>query len=401
MLIRIIGVFTAGLCGYACYWAVRWAVADYAARYPSGSRSSMRCGWRPEIRNITFVWRSRTGSGALSDATGRDLNPMGSSVWIEFAHAAEEHKDFPGAEHSLLRAVQLDQTFAPRWLLAEYYSRRKDQARFWPAARAALATSYDDVTPLFDLCWNFAAEPRTILDRAVPQPPRRIAAVFRFSPYQEPIGCREAHRQPGNEGCRPGTVPSLLSYCDRLLEKNDSARAVEVWNALATKRLLKYPVLAVAQGRSLTNGAFEKPLANGFDWRVSPVDGVFVRYGGVSIGLRFDFSGKQPESCELLAEFVPVEPLQPYQFVVRYATEGLDGDTGIKWRVMDVGTGVDLLRGGGHVIASEHKEKVERYKFFAPAETRLVKIVLAYNGARHSRIEGSLSLGNVALGFGP
>jgi hypothetical protein len=165
---------------------------------------------------------------------------------------------------------------------------------------------------------------------------------------------------------------------------------------------LEYPVLAVAQGRSLTNGAFEKPLASGFDWRVSPVDGVFVRYGGVSIGLRFDFSGKQPESCELLAEFVPVEPLQAYQFVVRYATDGLDGDTGIRWRVMDVRTGIDLLRGAGNVIASEHLEKVEPYKFSTPAGARLVKIVLAYERALGTvRIEGSLSLGNVALGFDP
>jgi hypothetical protein len=199
----------------------------------------------------------------------------------------------------------------------------------------------------------------------------------------------------------PDTVPSLLSYCDRLLDKNDSSRAVEAWNALATKRLLEYPVLAVAQGRSLTNGGFEKPfLASGFDWRVSPVDGVFVQYGGASFGLRFDFSGKQPESCELLAEFVPVEPLQPYQFVVRYATDGLDGDTGIKWRVMDVTTGADLLRGAGRVITSARQEKAQPYKFSTPAEGRLLKLVLAYERAPGTvRIEGSLSLGNVALGF--
>jgi|CZKX01.1.fsa_nt_gi tetratricopeptide (TPR) repeat protein len=108
------------------------------------------------------------------------LNPLNSSVWIELAGAAEAHNDFRAAESSLLRAVKLDKTFAPRWLLAEYYSRRHDQAHFWPAVRAALATSYDDVTPLFDLCWELAPEPRVIQDRALPDRPDVWRQYFDF-----------------------------------------------------------------------------------------------------------------------------------------------------------------------------------------------------------------------------
>ena len=402
MLSRIIGAFTATLCGYACYWSVRWAGADYVAKNPSRSRIEYALRLAPG--NPDYYVRLAEAEPALALAAMQravDLNPLNSSVWIEFARAAEEHKDFPGAEHSLLRAVQLDKTFAPRWLLAEYYSRRQDEARFWPAVRAALVTSYDDVGPLFDLCWNFAPEPRIILDRAVPNRPDVLRQYFDFLRAKNRLDAADAVANQLMRYAGPDTVQSLLSYCDRLLEKNDSSRAVEVWNGLAAKRLLEYPALAVAQGRSLTNGAFEKAfLASGFDWRVPPVAGVFVQNGGASFGLRFDFSGKQPESCELLAEFVPVEALQPYQFVVRYATDGLEGDTGIKWRVMDVRTGADLLLGAGHVVASARKETAEPYKFSTPAEARLVKIVLAYERALGTvRIEGSLSLRNVALGF--
>ena len=390
------------LCGYGCYWSVRWAVADYLANNPSRSRIEYALRLAPG--DPEYYVRLAEAEPALALSLMQravDLNPLNSSVWIEFARAAEEHKDFPGAEHSLLRAVQLDKTFAPRWLLAEYYSRRNDEARFWPAVRAALATSYDDVTPLFDLCWKFAPEPQIILDRAVPNRPDVLRQYFDFLLSKNRLDAADAIANQVVRDAGPDAVPSLLSYCDRLLEKKDSSRAVEIWNALAAKRLLEYPALAVAQGRSLTDGAFEKPfLARGFDWRLSAVDGVFVQSGGGSVGLRFDFSGKQPESCELLAEFVPVEPLRPYQLVVRYATDGLDGDTGIKWRVMDVRTGADLLLGAGHVVASARKETAEPYKFSTPAEARLVKIVLAYERALGTvRIEGSLSLRNVALGF--
>src|ERR1035438_2378444 len=168
MLVRTIGAFIAMLCGYACYWSARWAIADWTIR------SSVEHALRLAPGNPEYYLRLARAKPALALSALRraaDLNPLNSSVWIELAGAAEEHQDFRGAESSLLRAVQLDKTFAPRWLLAEYYSRRHDQTHFWPAVRAALATSYDDVTPLFDMCWELAPEPAIIHQRALP--PRR------------------------------------------------------------------------------------------------------------------------------------------------------------------------------------------------------------------------------------
>src|ERR1700722_5497547 len=318
MLIRIAGAFTSVLCGYACYWSARWTVADCIAK--DFSRSRIEHALRLASGNPEYYVRLAEAEPVLALSAmqrAADLNPLNSSIWIEFGRASEEHDDFRGAEHSLLRAVQVDRTFAPRWLLAEYYSRRHDGARFWPAARAALVTSYDDVRPLFDLCWNFAPEPQIILDRAVPDRPDVLRQYLDFLLAKNRLDAADvvANRLVKHAG--PDTVPSLLNYCDRLLEKNDSSRAVETWNALAAKGLLEYPPLAVSQGHSLTNGGFEKPLlSTGFDWRMSPIDGARARFGGASFGLRFDFSGKQPESCELLAEFVPVEPSQSYQFAV-------------------------------------------------------------------------------------
>ncbi len=101
-----------------------------------------------------------------------ELNPLSASVWIELAAAAEKEGDFPRAEHCLLHAVELDKTFAPRWLLAGYYSRRREPGPLLATAvRSALATSYDDITPQFDMCWALARireSSRSALCRIVP-----------------------------------------------------------------------------------------------------------------------------------------------------------------------------------------------------------------------------------------
>src|ERR1039458_1266619 len=229
MLVRTIGAFIAMLCGYACYWSARWAIADWAIR------SSVEHALRLAPGNPEYYLRLARAKPALALSALRraaDLNPLNSSVWIELAGAAEEHQDFRGAESSLLRAVQLDKTFAPRWLLAEYYSRRHDQTHFWPAVRAALATSYDDVTPLFDMCWELAPEPAIIQQRALPARPDVWRQYFDFLLSKNRLDAAESIAGQLVEHATKDTVPSLLRYCDRLLENNEGSRAVETWNQI-------------------------------------------------------------------------------------------------------------------------------------------------------------------------
>jgi hypothetical protein len=176
---------------------------------------------------------------------------------------------------------------------------------------------------------------------------------------------------------------------------------VETWNLLAAKHLLDYPALSPRQGVSLTNGSFAKAfLSRAFDWRVSAPSEIFYRQDVSPAGLRFDFTGKQPEHCELMSQFVPVEAARVYRLAVSYETEGLEGDTGIAWRVVDTKNGTDLLRGSGHMMASERRQEAEPYKFQTSADTSLVNLVLAYDRPLGTvRIEGSLSLENAALRF--
>ena len=329
------------------------------------------------------------------------LNPLNSSIWIEFARIAEEQKDFQRAESCLLRAVRLDRTFAPRWLLAEYYFRRGDQSRFWPVVRAALATSYDDVAPLFDECWQLAPSPEAILAQAIPDRQDVLRQYLDYLLAKKRLDLAEPVASKVMGHARRDDVAPLLSYCDGLLAKHQAPPALEIWNSLAKKRLLDYPALVPENGASITNDGFEKPfLSTAFDWRLGQLPGILARRGGSPPMLRLSFSGKQPETCEILSEFVPLAPARKYRLSVRYETNELERDTGLSWRVLDVLDGTDLLEGTGQLKGRERTEGEEEFSFTTPAKTQLARVALMYQRVLGTvRITGSISLRNVRLSF--
>jgi hypothetical protein len=395
MRIRFTGALIALLCGYACYWSARWALADFIIRF--SIERALRLA--PANPDYYLRWaRAEPGSALPALERAVELDPMDSSVWIELAEADEKHGDVLRAEHDLLRAADLDRTFAPRWLLAQFYSRRRDETHFWRAVRAALDASYDDITPLFDMCWEIAPDPQVIQDRALPERPDVWRQYFDFLLTNHHLDAANAIANRIVHDAGPEALPSLLSFCDRLIEANQVPRAVEVWNLLVTKRLLDYRGLAPRQGLSLTNGSFAKPiLARAFDWRVSAPPEVAYRQETLPSGLRFEFFGNQPEHCELLTQFVPVEPDRQYRFVAKYDTEGLDADTGF---ALDLSSGRDLLLGGGALAPSQRRQTTHSYEFKTTSQTTLVKLELAYSRVLGTvRIEGSLSLDHTALDF--
>lgn len=373
---------------YAGYWSIRFAYADHFAAErtrPSIERAISLASASSEYYVRLAEADSRAALPAMERAAA--LNPLNSSVWIEFAQVAEEHKDLELAEACLLRAAKVDKTFAPRWLLAEYYGRRGDQEKFWPAMRVALATSYDDVTPLFDTCWRLAPIAGTILGLVIPDRAdvERQYLDYVLAKKRLDLALPVALRLMAHANVE--TVPSLLAYCDRLLEKNEGRQALKIWNSLSSQRLLNYPPLVPENGVSITNGGFEKPfLAEAFDWRLFDLPGVTARRIGSPAMLRLSFSGKQPETCEILSQFVPLLPEKDYRLSILYETSGLEGETGLTWGILDAA--------GGMTASQKNLELT----FHTTAETQLGRLVLSYHRVLGTvRIEGDILLRNVKL----
>src|SRR5207248_7358218 len=130
---------------------------------------------------------------------------------------------------------------------------------------------------------------------------------------------------------RAGTaqLDLLLRYCDALLANRQANPALEVWNALAARRIIPDGVLNARAGSSLTNGDLAAaPILRGFDWRPARVDGATLSFDTGSREMSLTLSGKQPESCDFVEQYLPVLPNAKYRFRYRYRTQDLASETG-------------------------------------------------------------------------
>jgi tetratricopeptide (TPR) repeat protein len=397
---RMLPGLIAVVCCYGGYWSLRVGYAAYVAADFDKAALERGIRWAPGNPDYYAGLAEADPKEALAAVRKAvDLNPYSSSIWMEYSKVAEARMDFGQAEACLLKAVRLDNTFAPRWLLSEYYYRRRDTERFWPAVKAAFAASYDDVSPLFQECWDLTTDGDVVLQT---MPPRAdvLSQYLNFLVQQKnrlDLALPVATRLQGYAD--QDIIPPMLSFCDRLLLTGQVAAAVRIWDGLARAKFVPYAPLSPERGEGLTNGKLVQPfLEHGFDWRMPPVDGVYARGGGAKGSLQLTFSGKQPENCELLSQWLALSGSRRYKLRVRYETDGVDGETGLVWRILDAKGGADLLNGSGRLFAGAGAER--EFVFLTSANTTLAKLVLGYGRVLGTgRIGGSVAVSEVSLGF--
>jgi len=192
------------------------------------------------------------------------------------------------------------------------------------------------------------------------------------------------------EGDREPDVAVLMAACDRLLDGQRAEGAMEIWNSLAEQH--RIPLGAVGGGGPiLTNGTFRTaPISHGFDWRVPTPEGVSASGEEKPSGSRLTFSGRQPENCEVLAQFVPMREQTAYELKFAYRTPGIRPGTGLRWRVMDASTGGTLAEGES---LSSGEEQLGAVRFRTPAGCKLARLALEYRRtAGTTRIVGFVVL---------
>ena len=391
---------------YACFWTLRLGYADLLVHTDSPENASRA------VELVAGNARYRAHWAAMLDQSGNNpagslsaleaavaCNPRDSSSWVELGLRAEVDKDFVRAERSLLQAARIDRQYDPRWTLVNFYFRQSDVENFWLWARQAAVMLYGDAAPLFRLCWRVTQDPEVILKRAIPDDPKILAQYLGFLLDDNHLDAVEPVAQRVAEHAGPGDLPILFTSCDRLLSVRQLPGALRIWNAISRRRLISYPALEPDKGLSLTNGDFrELPLSHGFDWRLHSPEGVSFSQGQSLPLLRVTFSGKQPESCEILSQSVPLLPGQPYRFRFRYRTSGIAPDTGLRWRIFDFATGAELAARSTDM--SNEKPTEGDLLFSTPPDTRLARVALTYQRTLGTtRIEGSVLLIHTSLEF--
>ena len=330
------------------------------------------------------------------------VNPMSPEIRIELGLSAEKAGNLKEAEASLVKAVALERTGAPRGILAEYYFRHHQPDKFWLTARDALHHQYLDPTVLFEDSWKLSPDnPGLILARAIPDDLPVLTTYLNFlleTHRLDPAGPVADRIMSSQEA--QGAESPMMTYCDRLLEAGESIQPVRVWNWLSSRKFVPYPALEPQRGQSLTNGAFTfAPLSRGFDWRLAANEGLNIDYSKQALDITFN--GKQPENCEVISQFVPLEPDRAYTLRARYEIRDIDEkEPGLSWKVFSIPGNQDLLNHSGGLPEGARGEQQFSSEFTAPGDTKLARLVLMYERVKGTvRIEGSLTVRKVELTF--
>lgn len=396
----------------AAVWSVRVGVADGWARAETPAGLQCALEWTPELaeyhlRLAILIADTDPNRAAAELWRALALKPSETRARIELGLRQEAGGDYAQAEQSLLRAAHADQQYLPRWTLINYYYRRGDTERFWQWARLAAQRIPGDPTPLIRLCGR-VVEDGNLMERLASRDPELGAAYLTYlveGTRADLAGKVAAGVLAAN---RIEDLPLLMVAFDRMVEQGRSEQALGIWNGLAANRRIPFAALDPAQGRSMTNGDFAvAPASRGFDWRLPGVEGISGSREESPPGLRLTFSGRQPESCEALVEYLPVLDNQGYELQFDYQTAGLPVDSGLAWRLRDANGGLSLeLRAAGEARrAAERSADLsadagtrDRLAFVTPAGCRLVRLALTcQRRPGTTRIEGYIILRRLEL----
>lgn len=361
----------------AVFYSVRLAVADAAFRKQTPEGVARALEILPDraryllLRALQLEYDG-VDSTALLQRAAR-VNPLSSEPRIRLGLAAETRGDFGKAETWLLEAARVDRQFEPRWTLANFYFRRERWDEFWKWMRAALEMSYGDRRLAFDLCWRVTQDPDEVLSRAIPEQHDVLAAYLSYVMEQHPEAVGPVALKLAALG-KAADIPLLESACDALIDSGKVAEARELWKQLGHR-----------QTALISNGDFAvEPGGHGFDWRLAHPPGVtYISLGGAQ---RILFSGRQPEACELLRQFVALEAGRRYSLHWEARTRRLGMPTGVEWRAGKV----------HGMVESAEDWRAGSVDFTASAV--LTPIILGYQRPTgEARAEGSMQIRNVSL----
>jgi O-antigen ligase/tetratricopeptide (TPR) repeat protein len=316
-----------------------------------------------------------------------DINPNDADILIESGLRAEIDGKLDRAVVLLTQAAAIDRTWLPRWTLANFYFRQSDEAEFWKWSKAAASTGAGrDFTALFRLALAMDRDRNSAAGKLLPDRPEVlrewISYLLRNSPQNSVAGLEKPAQRLVEAGSRMPDRNYAVAAVERFLAAKQPAPASRLWKAMVERNWLPGNV-----GQSFA----AQPLGEGYDWRMSPAEGVVVSPHPGS--LTVSFSGKQPEFWPALQRIAEVEPSRRYRLRVEYETEGVAAASGVRWRVLDEMNGHELAR-SAPLAATLKKEAILEFQAANP----LVRIQLFCERERgYGRVNGAIHLSAAEL----
>ena len=193
----------------------------------------------------------------------------------------------------------------------------------------------------------------------------------------------------------------ILGNTETLFLKGRTSQALALWNKAIAARWLDLAKLEPTSGKSLTHKDFRGERTGvGFDWHYSGVDGVSVSTAESDGSLRLEFSGKEPQNCDLASQLVPLLPGRKYRLAVKYWSDSIPSGSGLQWGVYPANGGQALVT---IPLNSPPGAPAELSAYLdTPAVAMPLKLQLSYARAPGmTRAEGVLNVQSVDLVLNP
>jgi O-antigen ligase len=367
---------------FGAWQAGKLAYADALYHRATPSSVERAATMAPDRGDYQFVLAQLDSSHAAAHLErALAANPYDTRARIGLAFEREASGDPSAAARQLLEAARYDHQFAPAWALAGFYLRNGEPDRFWTWAQKSAAMSYGNRRAFFDLCFLATDDAHQVFEKVVA--PRQDLDL----PFLEYLIARHRIRDAAEVAGRiahdrsPTARDELLDYIDAAIDAGETAQAWRVRN--------QFP--ANGPNPVLVNGDFAGPLLNrAFDWKIPATDGVIVaRTQDSGPAVAIEFSGREPESCELLNHTLALEAGAMYVMRFDYRTVQLAAHTGISW----------VLGAGRVPLDASVGWKTEEWRFRATGPGNLV---LTYRRSPGStRAEGRLFLRKAQIDAAP
>jgi tetratricopeptide (TPR) repeat protein len=385
----------------AGFWCIRLASADWLYRQATaeGVRAAIRLEPRCALYHAGYaeLLADSPGDAIQHLRQAVALKPDDAFLRMRLGLMAESLGNLEEAEQELRAAARASGKYEPRWTLANYFFRRGDEREFWPWIRQAARMSYADRAAIFELCWRMRPDPARI-ERIVPE---RRSVQLAFASFL--AGRAEWDRAAALydrlvASAGPDEVPTFLHAVERGLDAGRPGDSLHIWNSLVARSLVPLNQLDPERGPWIANPAFDiAPSGVGFDWRLGTTTGIYV--SPRAAGLRLEFSGGQPENCEILHQLLFVRGDRRYR--LRYEFE-LSADrasrpaarSGVIWRV--AGRDWTLLAESPELAAGDAGSGL--FDFEAPAGKECLRLSLAHVRRPGAvRFRGTVHLERVTL----
>jgi hypothetical protein len=200
-------------------------------------------------------------------------------------------------------------------------------------------------------------------------------------------------RLVGNDDPRAwGRDDLIASSLDHVLASGDLHDALQIWTTLRDGRWIAQSVPDA--NHPLTNGDFRLHFYNhGFDWLPLETEGARVDQLLDEPSIDISLSGYQPEHCQILRQYVAVEPGFLYKLQWKAEASGVPAGMGIAWHLHAANGDA-----GSDIVSGDLLNKPQVWEFVATPNVNGFVLTLEYNRpSGQVRPTGRITLRSVTM----